>query len=627
MNKNIQIIIKRINKKSLVININPFKSIYSIKDIVSKNLNIPISDITLEYKSYKLKNNYSILHYNLVDKSIIFLKEGKIKGGVEYTTIIYYIYIFLSLIAILVFTIFMISGFNVFFSQVYKIVVIKCFHAIFKLFNSSDKQLEPGDIYASKLNSSALGKLSDVVSGGITSVVGTILHYFGLILEYGSLYFFNYIGSALCFFPIIYLLNNNLCSSTYIADRVGFSVSLVFIIIYGLYRGPKMIIGGFNSLLNRNPLLAFLSPLMIATKKLTSHITFDPIYAIPIIGQLILGYHSMIAIFIDTINYGASIVRGVGVTCDGLENLDNKNKINQMIDKILPLFCYLLMLDEAVKKQNNRHYDISKVHVPDNIPKSDNSVEIFQMTLDDQQNLLDNAKKYIDPLVYFEANSVAPIVRDWNAERYITLFKYSFLALIGLPIQEKIEEIEEKYKKDEKDEKDEKSNERFNEYTDLHNNIDVNDIFNLDSGSTLMYLPTVDENDGILNYSETLPLPITEIKIGDRATKKDILKSLLKLWISMMQRYNRSGYIARFSDPELLDIMFSNIGYKTVCSLLETIQSIADLIIDSGNPFDLTDMICSANIAGIGSSIIIVILFIQILVYHFFSWKLFGKNI
>ena len=95
----------------------------------------------------------------------------------------------------------------------------------------------------------------------------------------------------------------------------------------------------------------------------------------------------------------------------------------------------------------------------------------------------------------------------------------------------------------------------------------------------------------------------------------------------MLQRYNNSGFIERLSDPELLDVMFSQIGYKTVCSLLDSIQSVADTIIDSGNPFDLTDMICSGNIAGIGAGIAIIVLFIMILVYHFFSWKLFGKKI
>ena len=37
-------------------------------------------------------------------------------------------------------------------------------------------------------------------------------------------------------------------------------------------------------------------------------------------------------------------------------DVTNREQINKVIDKILPLFSYLLMLDEAVKKQNNRNY-------------------------------------------------------------------------------------------------------------------------------------------------------------------------------------------------------------------------------------------------------------------------------
>jgi len=633
MNKNIQLIINRINKKSIVINVNPYLSIYSIKVIISKNTNFPIKDINLKFNNKILRDNKSVIHYKLKDKSIIYLNEGKIKGGIEYTEIIGYIYVFLSIVIIPVFTLFIMSGLNVLFSQVYKLIVTKCIKSIYNLFTSTRTNIGAGVgasvVYLSEINSSTLGKLTDSISGSVTSLFGTILHYFGLFLEYGSLYFFNYIGTALCFFPLIYLLNNDLCDSTILADKVGYYVSIVFIIIYGIYRSPKIIISNINSYFRRNPLLAFFSPLMVATKKLSSHITFDPIYAIPIIGQLLLGYHSIIGISIDTLNYGASYIRGINLTCDGLNDPQNKDQVNKVIDKILPLFSYLLMLDEAVKKQNNRKYDIVDLHVPSNIQnEGGNKPEIFKISLDSQKDLIKHAKKYIDQLVYYSANSVAPIVRDWHAERYISLFKYSFIALIGLPLNHRIKELEKKYDNIPKPLGKLNSAKRMNAYNIIREDIDnnISDIYDLETTSNLMYLPTVGD-DGILNYSETYPLPITEIKVGDKSSKKDILKSIAKCWVSMLQRYNSSGFIERFSDPELLDVMFSQIGYKTVCSLLDSIQSVADIIIDSGNPFDLTDMICSGNIAGIGAGIAIIVLFIMILVYHFFSWKLFGKKI
>ena len=73
MNKNIQLIINRKNKKSAVINANLYMSIYSIKYIISKNFNIPINDIQLVFKNTTLQNNKTVIHYNINDKSIISL--------------------------------------------------------------------------------------------------------------------------------------------------------------------------------------------------------------------------------------------------------------------------------------------------------------------------------------------------------------------------------------------------------------------------------------------------------------------------------------------------------------------------------------------------------------------------
>ena len=49
-----------------------------------------------------------------------------------------------------------------------------------------------------------------------------------------------------------------------------------------------------------------------------------------------------------------------------------------------------------------------------------------KLKLEDQQQLLDNANNYIDNLTYYSTSSVAPIIRDWHAERYIPLFKMFF---------------------------------------------------------------------------------------------------------------------------------------------------------------------------------------------------------
>ena len=630
MNKSIQLIINRFNKKSTVINANLYMSIYSIKCIISNNFNIPIKDIYLEYRSKKLNNDRTLKYYNIDDKSIIFMKVGSVKGGIEYTTIIYYAYILLAFIAIVVFTLFMMSGFNVVFSQVYKIVVTKSLSSIYNIFTANNNEAPPGQLYASDLNSSTLGKLSDEIEGGLSSIFSTFLHFFGIILEYGSLYFFNYIGTALCFFPILYLINNNLCSSTYIADKIGFYVTMCFLLIYGIYRGPRIFITGANSIIKRNPILAFFSPLLSATKRLSSHITFDPIYAIPIVGQIIAAYHTAISIFINFINYGASYVRGIGVTCDGFIN-DNNFNMSESIDKILPLFCYILVLDMTMKKLNNRNVNITNIHNIKNIKDSDitqqnikdldiTQQKIFKIKLEDQQQLLDNANNYIDNLTYYSTSSVAPIIRDWHAERFIPFFKYSLLALIGSPLNNRINEIEMEIEHMDKNNNTDLDVKKHEMYNNLRKNADniIGKVYNLNSGSTIPIM----NKDGKIVHKD-----LTDVEVGNKVTKREFLLNIANLWITMKERYNTASYFQRINDPELFDVMLSNVGYHTLCGALDAIQSIADVIIESGNPFDLVDMICSANLSGIVSGLAIVVFLIVIVVYHFFGWKLFGKNI
>ena len=606
MNKNIQLIINRKNKKSAVINANLYMSIYSIKYIISKNFNIPINDIQLVFKNTTLQNNKTVIHYNINDKSIINLNIGSIKGGVEYTTIIHYVYILIALIGIIIFILFMISGFNVLFSQVYKLIFIKCLTSIYNELTANDTTQHP--TYASDLNSSSFGKLTDEIGSGFSSIFHTILHFFGIILEYGGLYFFNYIGTALCFFPILYLMNNNICSSTYIADKIGFYVTLSFLLIYGIYRGPRIFISGVNSIIQRNPILAFFSPLLSATNSLSSHLTFDPIYAIPIVGQLLAAYHTLISIFISFNNYSASYVKPhiIDIKSGGLDN------ISKSINKILPLFCYILGLDMTLKKLNNSNINTSKIHNGQNISHlNETQQKIFKIKLEDQKKLLDNSKKYIETITYYSTSSIAPIIRNWHADRYIPFFKYSLLALIGSPLNNYIDNIEDKIKNDDI--------KKHNMYNNLRKDLDniIGKVYNLNTGS---YIPIM--KDGVTIYTD-----ISDVEVGDKITKRKFLLNIANLWITMKERYNSSSYFQRINDPELFDIMLSNIGYHTLCGALDAIQSVVDIIIDSGNPFDLVDMICSANISGIFAALVIIVFLIVIVIFHLLEWKLFGTNI
>ena len=429
---------------------------------------------------------------------------------------------------------------------------------------------------------------------------------------------------------------------------------MCFLFIYGIYRGPRIFITGTNSIIKRNPILAFFSPLLSFTKRLSSQITFDPIYAIPFIGQLIAAYHTSISIFINFINYGASYVKGIGVTCDDFVNNENFN-ISESIDKILPLFCYILVLDITMKKLKNQTFEIKKTinknnnnsnnnnnnsnnnnnnnsnNNNNNSNNSNNSNDddddsestkdkIFKLKEKDQQKLLKNAENYIENLTYYSTSSVAPIIRDWHGERYIPLFKYSLLALIGSPLNNRINEIELEVKNMDKNNNTDLGVLKHEMYDNLRDNLDdiIGKVYKLNSGNTI----PITNKDGKIIQKD-----LTDVEVGNKVTKREFLLNIANLWITMKERYNLASYYDRITDPELFDVMLSNVGYHTLCGALDAIQGIADLIIESGNPFDLVDMICSANLSGIVSGITIIVFLVVIFVYHFFGWKLFGKNI
>ena len=149
--------------------------------------------------------------------------------------------------------------------------------------------------------------------------------------------------------------------------------------------------------------------------------------------------------FFSINNYSASYVKPhiIDIKSGGLDN------ISKSINKILPLFCYILGLDMTLKKLNNSNINTSKIHNGQNISHlNETQQKIFKIKLEDQKKLLDNSKKYIETITYYSTSSIAPIIRNWHADRYIPFFKYSLLALIGSPLNNYIDNIEDKIKND-----------------------------------------------------------------------------------------------------------------------------------------------------------------------------------
>lgn len=75
------IIINYNDKKLLLSKIHNYTSIYGLKYKILKKYKIPIEDQILNLNGIRLKNNKSILHYNLDKNSIINIGDSKLKGG------------------------------------------------------------------------------------------------------------------------------------------------------------------------------------------------------------------------------------------------------------------------------------------------------------------------------------------------------------------------------------------------------------------------------------------------------------------------------------------------------------------------------------------------------------------
>ena len=93
---------------------------------------------------------------------------------------------------------------------------------------------------------------------------------------------------------------------------------------------------------------------------------------------------------------------------------------------------------------------------------------------------------YIENLTYYSTSSVAPIIRDCS-ERYIPLFKYSLLALIGSPLNNRINEIELEVKNMDKNKNTDLGVLKHEMYDNLRDNLDdiIGKVYKLNSGNTI----------------------------------------------------------------------------------------------------------------------------------------------
>ena len=308
------------NKTYSFDSINPCISIYHFKNEISKKLKIHLTDksiIDLEFNNKRLNNNISLFQYGIKDNDTLecYLPETT-KGGIDVLTVLFFIGIVLL---ILIFCGIKILGFIPFMANTFFYLIEWCWNWI--------------------KESLGFAHLDDFIEGKTSTnfnirFIRPFIRFFGIIfnvLKTFSIYFFVYVISALLIFPILYYRNFQFCPSLQVADWIGFTVSIIFIVFYVIMKIPNYNLALVEKVSKSSYVLSTtLDPFVKFLEQIANVSKFDLVYAIPIVGTpLLMGYHTAVSAVMSGI-YGFASQADSMVADTQAEFLKKIEKYNQL---------------------------------------------------------------------------------------------------------------------------------------------------------------------------------------------------------------------------------------------------------------------------------------------------------
>ena len=261
-------IIRIFVNNEFIIEISPYASIYSLKDEIQKKIydNLKLNKILLLFNGKPLNDNKTLISYNINDNSNI-SASPIVNGGEDINWFWEWGSWILYIMIVLGYLIFLASGLPPLVSNIFAVI-----------FNSTI--------------GSVLKHITD--NKWVLQIVNFILK----IIMMGITFFFVWAVTSFVISPWLFSFKHNYCGSGLAAKDVGFTVAWIYVLIYGSYNIIDFILNIVQEIVsNRNdPLIieGITNMTLQSSKRGWDILKFSPLYLIPVVGQLLLIYHSMI---------------------------------------------------------------------------------------------------------------------------------------------------------------------------------------------------------------------------------------------------------------------------------------------------------------------------------------------
>lgn len=302
------IYIKYENKKILI----KTKSYESIYSIISNFVKDDIKSYNIFYKNKILDTSYSLEKYDVTENSILVL-DKKLKGGNDFMTFAKNNYITVTIVFIICLLPILILplGFFPALSSLIGIITVK--------------------------STKAFGHYLTCVLGKVT--LYKRLSYFLWLLKYPVFFLMIF---AIITFPLVLLAitlkghsimddPKSLCSAISIGNTSGLIVTMIYILIYGIYRGFDFVLKPIVYFCKQVYVLNLLFvPLLNAFLRIFDNIKYIVFYMIPILGPGISAYFKGLDILLP----GFETILGTAVDLGCSTNISFDTFSKKMISKI-----------------------------------------------------------------------------------------------------------------------------------------------------------------------------------------------------------------------------------------------------------------------------------------------------
>lgn len=259
-------------------NINEYESVYNLKECIYNKTEIDIDDQILSYNGLILRNDKCLKEYNIKNHSTLTLNHV-LNGGFDTLSVLIWL---LYACAFMFYLLILISG----------LIPVVAY------------------TYAYLLNW-VLNKVGSLTGLSNNSYYRSFVYLFMFMIGIVIVYYFVYATTSFMAFPIFYTKFDKICPATSASNSVGFWVALAFIIVYGLFNIPNIVLNLAVDATELNYFVAvFIQPILGVLENFANVGKFAGIYAIPFVGTPFLeGYHFAVGLISTMIKEGLDMTK------------------------------------------------------------------------------------------------------------------------------------------------------------------------------------------------------------------------------------------------------------------------------------------------------------------------------